>query len=75
MIGLPVHLGQLGLGPDDTQALRAVMEKAMTLPYIVNEPSPLTLDILVTAAQHAHTLGQEITQRAGEAPYRTLHSG
>ena len=73
-IGLPIHLGQLGLDPVDTAPLRAVMKTAMTLPYIVNEPSPLSVDLLVTAAQHAHTLGQEITQRAGEAPYRTLHS-
>ncbi|WP_295456622.1 glycerol dehydrogenase [uncultured Thiodictyon sp.] len=73
-IGLPVHLGQLGLDPDDTPALRAVMETAMTLPYIVNEPLPLSVDTLVAAARHAHTLGNDVAQRAGDAPYRALHS-
>lgn len=73
-IGLPVHLGQLGLAPDDTAPLRSVMETALTLPYIINERLPLDVDILVAAAQHAHALGTEVAQRAGDRPYRARHS-
>jgi glycerol dehydrogenase len=73
-VGLPIHLGQLALSPQDTASLRIVMETAMRLPYVGNEPFPITADTLLAALQHAHALGQDIAQQVGDAAYCALHT-
>ena len=73
-VGLPIHLGQLDISPDDSAPLRAVMETAMTLPFVGNEPFAVTADTLLAASRHAHALGRGIAQRAGDAAYRALHA-
>jgi glycerol dehydrogenase len=73
-VGLPIHLGQLTLSPQDTASLRLVMETATRLPYVGNEPFPVTTDTLLAALQHAHALGQDIAQQAGDAAYGALHA-
>jgi glycerol dehydrogenase len=73
-VGLPIHLGQLALSPQDTAALRLVMETAMRLPYVGNEPFPVTVDTLLGALYQAHALGQDIAHQVGEAAYGALHA-
>jgi glycerol dehydrogenase len=73
-IGLPMHLGQLALSSQDTASLRLVMETAMRLPYVENEPFPVTVDTLLAAAHQAHALGQDIAHQVGDAAYSALHA-
>jgi class 3 adenylate cyclase len=72
-VGLPIHLGQLSLGADDGRQLRAVMETALTLPFVGNEPLPVTVDGLLAASGRADALGRQVAQATGEAAYRALH--
>jgi len=72
-VGLPIHLGQLSLGADDGRQLRSVMETALTLPFVGNEPLPVTVDGLLTASRRADGLGRQVAQATGEAAYRALH--
>lgn len=73
-VGLPIHLGQISLSPDDTAQLRTVMETAMMLPFVGNEPFAVTADTLLAASLQAHALGMDVAQRSGDAAYRTLHA-
>jgi glycerol dehydrogenase len=73
-VGLPIHLGQLALSPQDTAALGLVMETAMRLPYVGNEPFPVMVDTLLAAVHHAHALGQDIAHQVGDAAYGALHA-
>jgi glycerol dehydrogenase len=72
-VGLPVHLGQISLSLDHQAQLGDVMEAAMMLPFVGNEPFAVTTESLITAAARAHELGLEVAQSAGDVPYRALH--
>jgi len=72
-VGLPIHLGQFGLSAQDPARLRPVMEMAMMLPIVMNEPFTVTEDTLLAACQQAHGLGMDVAQRMGDASYRALH--
>ena len=72
-VGLPVHLGQISLSLDNEAQLGDVMEAAMMLPFVGNEPFAVTTESLLTTAARTHELGLEVTQTAGDAPYRALH--
>ena len=74
-VGLPVHLGQIGLEPEARADLRSVAERALTLPFAANEPFPVTVPALVDALLDAHALGVEVSAQAGDAPYRRLRAG
>ncbi len=72
-VGLPVHLGQISLSLDNQAQLGDVMEAAMMLPFVGNEPFAVTTESLLTTAARTHELGLEVSQTAGDAPYRALH--
>ncbi len=72
-VGLPIHLGQLALGADDSRTLGTVMEMAFALPFVGNEPLPVTVDALLTASRRADALGRRVAQSTGDAAYRALH--
>jgi len=72
-VGLPVHLGQISLSPSNDVELGEVMEAAMTLPILRNEPFAVTKQSLLTAASQAHEMGLEIADAEGDAAYRALH--
>lgn len=74
-VGLPVHLAQVGLDPEARADLRLVAEAAVTLPFIANEPFPVTARALVDALLDAHALGVEVVAEAGDGPYRRLRAG
>jgi glycerol dehydrogenase len=73
-VGLPVHLGQLALSPQDKTQHSAVMETAMMRPFVGNEPFAVTAETLLAASLQAHALGMDVAQRAGDAAYRALHA-
>jgi len=72
-VGLPVHLGQISLSRANTAELSDVMEAAMTLQILRNEPFEVTKESLVTAALQAHEMGLAIEQSVGNAAYSALH--
>ena len=72
-IGLPVHLGQLGLSPDDSGALDVLVKGGLEFPFIRNLGVKVTAESIRAAILDAHALGMEVTGRCGEHAYRTLH--
>jgi glycerol dehydrogenase len=73
-VGLPIHLGQISLSPQDRFQLQTVMEKAMQLPFVGNEPFEVTRDSLLAAAVEANELGLELAHSAGDVAYHALHA-
>lgn len=74
-VGLPVHLGQLSISPQDKEQLGQVMDAAMKAPIMANEPMAVTREILLDAASRAHEVGQEVSLAKGDAAYEALHKG
>ena len=72
-VGLPIHLGQISLSPENDTEVSEVMGAAMTLPILRNEPFEVTKESLVTAALQAHEMGLEIERSVGNAAYHDLH--
>ena len=72
-VGLPVHLGQISLSLFNEAQIRDVMEAAMMLPFVANEPFAVSIESLITAIARAHEMGLEVAQSAGDVPYRALH--
>jgi glycerol dehydrogenase len=73
-IGLPVHLGQLSLDPDQHGALvDQAMEEALKIFFVHNEPFEVTAGLLKRSLIEAHQLGLEIAADWGEEAYRRLH--
>ncbi len=73
-VGLPVHLGQLAIEAGDAAALDTIVTGALGVPFIYNMPMALDAAILRRGLIGAHELGLEVGRRAGDAPYRRLHS-
>ena len=74
-IGLPVHLGQLGLDVRaDAKALEGGMAAALEFPIIHNEPFEVTTEGLLSAVLQAHELGVEVAGACGDVAYRELHT-
>ena len=73
-VGLPVHLGQLSLSPQNKAHMDAVMDMAVAAPIMANEPFEVTKETLISAATQAHELGLEVVQSDGDAAYRSLHN-
>jgi glycerol dehydrogenase len=57
-VGLPVHLGQLGLSPDDEESVGAVVGGALAFPYLVNMPFSVDQSALRKALLDADELGR-----------------
>jgi glycerol dehydrogenase len=74
-VGLPVHLGQLGLDPEnDVEALKAVTDATLASLIIHNEPFEVTPEKLLTALSQVHQLGLAVTASIGDEAYRELHA-
>jgi len=74
-VGLPAHLGHIGVDATKTQDLSAVMDIAMQMFFIVNEPFPVTTASLIAAMVEADWLGKAVAHRVGDEAYRSLHPG
>lgn len=73
-VGLPVHLGQIGLDPErDADSIRAAAEMAAVAPFMDNETVEVTAGAVHAALLEAHDLGLEAAARKGDAAYRALH--
>lgn len=72
-VGLPVHLEQISLLPRNAAALDDVIGVALAIPYIGNEPFPVTPENLRAAARDAHALGQDVSRSVGDTAWRALH--
>ena len=59
MLGLPVHLGEIGLDAErDGEVLRAVASAAVEIPIIGNEPFEVTEEDVLGAMLEADRLGK-----------------
>jgi glycerol dehydrogenase len=72
-VGLPVHLGQLGLAPDQDEAIRAIVEDTVRSPIVANMPFEVSAAAVHRAVLDAHRLGSAVATSAGDAAYRRLH--
>ena len=72
-IGLPVHLGHLGLSPGDRESIDAVAQAALAFPFIGNMPGEVDESDLGAALLAADHLGRQLADRYGDAAYRALH--
>ena len=59
-VGLPVHLGQLGLSPADEESVGAVVGGALAFPYLVNMPFSVDSGALRQAILDADALGRGV---------------
>jgi glycerol dehydrogenase len=73
-VGLPVHLGQLSLGPEDESALNTLVEGALTWPTTHNMPMTMTPELIRSSILEAHELGLAVTESLGDSAYRKLQS-
>ena len=74
-VGLPIHLGQISLGPEDSKHLDTVVESAIGSPLVHNMPFPVTAEVLRSAILDAHELGVSIAGIEGDEAYRRLQAG
>lgn len=71
-VGLPVHLGQLSIGDDDT-TLSTLVEGTIRFPFTANMPASLD-EIRVREAIHvADRIGRRTIRTHGNEPYQRLH--
>ncbi|MEP4146160.1 MAG: glycerol dehydrogenase [Halioglobus sp.] len=59
-VGLPVHLGQLGLSASDSNELQAIVDGAMAFPFIVNMTETVTSASLLDAVLRADQYGRRL---------------
>ena len=72
-IGLPVHLGQLSLSLDQHDALLdQVIEEALKIFFVHNEPFEVTASVLKKSLVEAHQLGVEVSSELGDDAWRRL---
>lgn len=72
-VGLPIHLGQISVDPNDMRALDAIAQGTLAFPFISNMPMPVDAEMIKKAVLGAHELGLRVAERVGEAAYRRLH--
>ncbi len=73
-VGLPVHLGQIGLARDESARLDSVVMGAMEFAPIHNLPFDVQPEAVMNGILDADTLGREVAGRVGDAAYRRLRS-
>lgn len=73
-VGLPVHLGQVSMAADDEASVNRVVDVALTVPIIANEPFAVTPHTLRTAMLEADALGLEVAHSSGAEVYASLHA-
>ena len=73
-VGLPIHLGQLSMSPENSDELKILAEVTMTNPNAHHMPIKLTHEIIIQAILDAHEFGLTITDEFGDEAYRRLHN-
>ena len=72
-MGLPIHLGQLGLQLEMTDAIDAVVAGALTFAPLANFTFPVDSERLRSSMLAADKLGRRISDEVGNAAYERLH--
>jgi len=72
-VGLPIHLGQLGLERSDAAHLETVTTGVLGFPFIGNMPMAVDRARVHSAMLAADALGRSVSGRLGDAAYRRLH--
>lgn len=72
-VGLPVHLGQLGIAVGDATAVDTIVDGALMFPFIGNMPMKIDHAVLRAGLLGAHELGLAVSAQQGDASYRRLH--
>jgi len=73
-IGLPIHMTQLSLSPNDSAAIDTIIEATLRNRNTHHMPMPVTHDSLREAMLDANKLGMAVTANVGDAAYRRLHT-
>ncbi len=73
-IGLPIHLGQLGLSANDEDALGRVAQGAMGFAPIHNLPFTVTAEKVYQAILEADALGQAVAADVGDSTYQRVQA-
>lgn len=73
-VGLPAHLGHLGIDPGDTDAIDTVVGGALAFPFIGNLPMAIDAAVLRRGLLGAHELGAAVCGDVGDEAYRRLHA-
>jgi glycerol dehydrogenase len=71
-VGLPVHLGQMGLSATQTEDIEAVVQGAMSFAPFANLPFPVDQDRVRQGMLTASVLGEAITAEHGEQAFRRI---
>ena len=74
-IGLPIHMTQLSLSPNDSAAIDTIIEATLRNRNTHHMPMPVTHDSMREAMLDANKLGMAVTANVGDAAYRRLHAG
>ena len=72
-VGLPVHLGQLSMSPDNLDELDILAEVTMTNPNAHHMPIKLSHSLIKQSILDAHHVGVKISDEVGDQAYRRLH--
>lgn len=72
-VGLPVHLGQLGMSPN-RQLAASVADGAMAFDGLRNLPFEVTAETVKRALFRADALGMDVSGELGDQAYRKLHN-
>ncbi len=72
-VGLPVHLGHLGLGAGDAQALSGVVQGAMAFPFLGNLLADTSEAALLGALGQLDALGRSLAAGGADRAYQALH--
>lgn len=73
-VGLPVHLGQLGVDRADEPALRRAAGVAADAAVMGNEPFEVTPQRVLDAMREADAIGRQAAAARGDAAYRSLRA-
>ena len=73
-IGLPIHLGQMGLSSSETAKIDSVVAGAMTFQPLANFEFEATPERVKDAMLAADTVGQTVAGEVGDAAYRRLQA-
>lgn len=73
-VGLPVHLGQLSMSPDDSDELDLLAEVTMSNPNAHHMPVKLTNALIRQSILEAHEVGLRVAGTVGDSAYRRLHA-
>ncbi len=72
-VGLPVHLGQIGLDASQTARINGVVDGALAFAPIHNLPFAVDADVVKAGLLAADELGRTVADEVGDAAYRRLH--